>query len=386
MGLLDIGLLDGTPTAYRLTPIGAWVLAAGPKVELPQQGGRVVVQPNFELFAFDPISDLVLAKLDEFAERVQAERAIKYRLTRQSVYNAQKHGWSATQVIEALVEMSQADGGTTGQEGHSLPQNVVRTLQEWQSLHERITIHRRAGLLQAADGELFARLVQDPQVERHLLKSLDRSDGNEPALAIIAPALGEAEELARALERAGYPALRTRSAQDAPRPALILDEAKLSASGIPVEFDVALPSVYLLKQIEPFSSTDERGAFHLTPASIHSAAERGMPAQDVLDRLRALHRGPIPRAVERQIRAWGHYYGDASVEQMTLVQVRDAKTLNELLAEPDVQALLRPFVPDPRHALAWVAPEQVDELLEVLARYGIRVDDRLDQGSLQAPE
>jgi len=386
MGLLDIGLLDGLPTAYRLTPIGAWVLDAGPKVDLPQDGGRVVVQPNFELFAFDPISDLVLAKLDEFAERVQAERAIKYRLTRQSVYNAQKHGWSAVQIVNALEEMSRVDDAAPVQESRPLPQNVVRTLQEWQSLHERITIHRRAGLLQAADSELFARLVREAQIDRHLRKTVASADGKESNLAIITPALGEAEELARALERAGYPALRTRSAQDALRPALVLDEAKLTATGILVEFDVALPSVYLLKQIEPFSSPDERGSLYLTPSSILRAVEHGTPVQVIIDRLHALHRGPIPRSIERQIRAWGRYYGDAAVEQMTLIQVRDAETLNELLDEPDVQALLRPFVPDPGHALAWVAPERVDELVEVLARYGIRVRDRLDQASLQRPE
>jgi hypothetical protein len=386
MGLLDIGLLDGRPAAYRLTPIGAWVLDVGPKVELSQEGGRVVVQPNFELLAFDPISDLVLAKLDEFAERVQAERAIKYRLTRQSVYHAQKLGWNAARIVESLKDMSRTHDGDLDQASHSLPQNVVRTLQEWQSLHERITIHRRAGLLQAADSKLFARLSRDPLVRRHLLQSVDRANSQESTLAIIAPALGEAEELARALEQAGYPALRTRSAQDALRPALLLDETKLTASGIPVEFDVALPCIYLLKQIEPFSSSDERGCFHLTPMSIQSATEHGMPIQDILDRLRALHRGPVPRAVERQIRAWGHYYGNAAVEQMTLIQVRDAKTLNELLQEPDIQALLRPFVPDPNYALAMVSSEHVDDLLEVLSRYGIQVRDQLVQAFLKTQE
>jgi hypothetical protein len=281
--------------------------------------------------------------------------------------------------------MSQPGESVSGPERQSLPQNVVRTMQEWQTLHERITLHRRAGLLQAADCELFARLVRDPQIERHLHKVVDTAS-QDPTLAIITPALGEAEELARVLERAGYPALRTRSAQDVLSPSLLLDERKLTASGIPVEFNVALPSVYLLKEIEPFSSSDERGSLHLTPTSIQSAVEQGIPIQDILDRLHALHRGPLPRAIERQIRAWGHYYGDAAVEQMTLIQVRDAKTLNELLDEPGIQALLRPFVPDPRYALALVASEHLDELLEVLARYGIQVRDRLDQASLQKQE
>jgi hypothetical protein len=381
MGLLDIGLLDGVPTAYRLTPIGAWVLDVGPEVELPQEGGRVVVQPNFELFAFDPISDLALAKLDEFAERVRAERAIKYRLTRESVYRAQKRGWSTARIVEVLQEMSQSGEGDVN--GKSLPQNIVRTLEEWQSLHERVTIYRRANLLQAADSDLLGRLLEDVSVRQHLSKSVEGPKDGDSTLALISSALGETEELTRALERAGYPALRTRSPQDAVQPALLLDESRLTATGIPVHFDVALPSIYLLEQIVPFSSTDEQGRLHLTPTSIQNAVEQGLPIQDILARLRALHRGPVPHAVERQIRAWGHYYGDAAIEQVTLIQLQDTNTLNELLDEPDIQALLRPFVPDPSHALAVVASERVDELLTVLARYGISIREQLDQAALQ---
>ena len=386
MGLLDIGLLDGVPTAYRLTTVGAWVLDVGPPVEWPQNGGQVVVQPNFELFAFDPISDLVLAKLDEFAERIQAERAIKYRLTRRSVYQAQKRGWTAARIIETLEEMSQHhpdDQDIPQQPRRTLPQNVVRTLQEWQSLHERVTIHRRVGLLQAANGQLFEDLAQDPAMRRHLARSVDKEQG-QSTLAIISSALGETEELARALERMGHPALRTRSPNENLRPALLLDETKLTASGIPVEFDVTLPSIYLLGRIVAFSSVDERGRYHLTPSSIQNAIEQGLPIQDILNRLRALHRGPIPQAVERQIRAWGRYYGDAAVEQLTLIQIRDAKTLNELLDEPEIRALLSPFVPDPNQALALVPGDRLDELLPILARYGIAVRDHLDQAALQA--
>jgi hypothetical protein len=270
-----------------------------------------------------------------------------------------------------------------GVEGRTLPQNIVRTLQEWQALHQRVTIHRQADLLQAADGKLFARLLQAPSVRRHLAKPVEGANSDGTTLAIVSPALGETEELTRALEQVGYPVLRTRSPHDVLRPALLLDESKLTASGIPVEFDVALPNIYLLKQIEPFASSDERGRLYLTPTSIQNAIEQGLPIQDILARLRTLHRGPIPRAVERQVRAWGHYYGDAAVEQVTLVQIRDAKTLNELLDEPDVKALLRPFMPDPSQALAQVAAERTEELVQVLARYGITVREQLGQAFLQ---
>ena len=75
--------------------------------------------------------------------------------------------------------------------------------------------------------------------------------------------------------------------------------------------------------------------------------------------------------------------GTAAIEQVTLIQLKDAKTLNELLSEPEVRALVRPFVPDPGRALALVAAEDVDELVQVLARYGVSTHDRLSQASLQ---
>ena len=410
MGLVDIGYISvppavqseevelasqsAIPVVYRLTPVGAWLLGVGPEVEMPEGRGRVVVQPNFELFALDPISDLTLSQLDEFAERVSAERAITYRLTRQSVYRAQKRGWNADRVVSVLGELNQPAGESAPAGATSLPQNVVRTLQEWQGLHERVTIHRRASLLQAASGELLAQLRQDPTIRSHLLHSEDPSRGPEPgegsegasgdaALAIVSPALGETEELVRALERAGYPPLRTRSPRDPILPTLRISPGDgPSATGLEIGFHVALPSMYLLAQIAPLTRQDEQGRYYLTQSAIREAVAGGMPVPEILDRLGALHRGPLPHAVDRQIRAWGRYYGDAAVQTVTLIQIQDSKTLNELLAEPEIRAYLRPFVPDPAQALALLDAADLEKLYEILARYGIDVRGQLAQAAL----
>jgi hypothetical protein len=351
---------------------------------MPEERGRVVIQPNFELFALDPISDQSLSRLDEFAERMSAERAIKYRLTRASVYRAQKTGWTATRIIDTLNELCQPAGADSFADAPPLPQNVVRTLQEWQGLYERITIHRRVGLLQTANQDLLTRLKQDPSIRAHLVDSGDSDSRDPAALALILPALGETEELVRDLARAGYPPLRTRSPRDPILPSLILsaDEGS-SATGIEVRFHVALPSIYLFGQIAPVTRQDEQGRTYITLSAIHEAVQDGMSVSEILDRLRALHRGPLPHAVEKQIRAWGHYYGDAAVQTITLIQIKDSKTLNELLAEPEVRALLRPFVPDPAQALALVDTSDLDRLYEILDRYGIDVYESLAQAALQ---
>ena len=392
----DLAAAGAIPVAYRLTPVGAWMLGVGPEVDMPDEQGRIVVQPNFELFALDPISDMTLAQLDEFAERMSAERAIKYRLTRESVYRAQKRGWTAERIIQvmgtlasALNQPSAADQPTGAT---SLPQNIVRTLQEWQGLHERVTIHRRGSLLQAANADLLAQLRQEADIRSHLLHPGDPgAAAGEPeekasadaALALISPALGETEELVRALERAGYPPLRTRSPRAPILPSLtLIPDDEGSAAGLAVRFHVALPSIYLYEQIAPLTGQDERGRYYITPSTVQEAMRGGMSVPDILDLLGAFHRGPLPHAAVKQIRAWGHYYGDAAVQTVTLIQIQDGKTLNELLAEPEIHALVRPFVPDPARALAMVDTRDLEKLYEVLARYGIDIRGQLAQAAL----
>ena len=102
LGLLDLGYMRSvTPAggaapagiqAVRLTDMGRWLLLDGPRPTIPAETGRVVVQPNFHVFAFDPISDAVLARLDSFATRLKAERAVEYEITRESISRAQQNG------------------------------------------------------------------------------------------------------------------------------------------------------------------------------------------------------------------------------------------------------------------------------------------------------
>jgi hypothetical protein len=357
LGLVDIGFTQDRSLAYRLTSAGRWVLNVGREMDIPAGEGRVVIQPNFELYALDPISDLTLAELDEFADRVSAERVIKYVLTRESIYRAQRKGWNVERILDTLRELSDTP----------LPQNVMRTLKEWQSLHERVTIHRNASLLQAADDTLLDRLVQDPAIGVHLTTRPGQ------AVTLITPRLGEAESLIHILQKMGYPPARTQSPKDALRPSFIIDEHGQ------FHFHIALPSIYLYEQIAPFTGRDEQGRYYLTQSAVQGALERGLGIDGILKRLRALHLGSLPRWVEIQVRAWGHYYGHAAVQTITLVQLKDDKTCRELLAEPELKGILRPFAPAEDKALAIVSTEDLERLYELLAERGITFQDQLDE-------
>jgi hypothetical protein len=380
MGLVDIGYgqgyshahsrsVDGkpAPVAYRLTPVGAQVLGVGPRVEIPEGEGRVVVQPNFEIFALDPISDMTLANLDRFADRISAERAIKYMLTRESVYRAQRNGWTAQRIVDTLRKMSAPPGEdrSSSDSPVSLPQNVERTLEEWQSLHERITIRRKASLLQAVDKQTMDRMAENPSVRPHL----DSRPGETVALISAPP--GKTDELIHALQEVGYPPARSRSPEDADHPALTIgDDGQM-------RFVTPLPSIYLFERIAPFTAKDEQGRIFLTQSAVQDAIEQGLGVLEILNRLQHVHLGPLPRWVEIKVRAWGHYYGNAAMETVTLVQIQDEETLNELLAEPELRGLLSTFKPSRRKALAWVPADKIDSLREILADRGMNLKEGL---------
>ncbi|HEX5417477.1 MAG TPA: helicase-associated domain-containing protein, partial [Chloroflexota bacterium] len=140
LGLLNLGIRDGRPAEFRITAIGAQLLRGeSPAITVPPP--RVVVQPNYQIFAFEPIDEAVLHLLDQFAERVRTESAVEYRLSEAAVYRARQRGLSAGEILDRLERLSAVP----------LPQNVRRTVEEWGERHERIVVRRGVGLLRALD-------------------------------------------------------------------------------------------------------------------------------------------------------------------------------------------------------------------------------------------
>jgi hypothetical protein len=175
----------------------------------------------------------------------------------------------------------------------------------------------------------------------------------------------------RNLQVRGYPPARTRSAGEPLRPAFTINEAGR------LHFTIALPSIYLYEQITPFTGRDERSRYYLTQSAVQEAIAGGLAVGDILGRLRALHLGPLPRWVEIKVRAWGHYYGDAAVQTVTLVQFKDAKTLQEILAEPELKGVLNAFTPDEDKALAIMAGD-METLQRVFAERNIETKEQLE--------
>ena len=355
MGLVDLGWegpQTGASSAFRLNPLGLWLFKLGPPPQIPAEGGQVIVQPNLHIIALDPIQEATLINLDHFAERLTAERAVEYQLTRLSVYRGQQAGWDAPRIKEFL----------TAQTGIDLPANVARTLDEWQAQHERIHIYPRVAVAHgspavidslAADPQTASALTARPLAELALIK-------NKPAISNIIKSLHARDILPLVTSR----------------PAVEPGSITISESG-EIRFTRRAPSLYLHGHLAPFADPVGEG-YHITAASVARAATAGLSAPEIIDRLQAAHSGPFPELLARRIRAWARHYGRAALEQVVLFQVRDAETLAELLDDPEVGPLLKPFTPPDLRALARIRPADLEKLRLLLAERGIELNDRLE--------
>lgn len=356
MGLADVGWAGKEtemPDAFRLTALGMWVLGLGPRPEIAAEGGRVIVQPNLHVVALDPVNDALLVSLDQFAERLSAERAVEYHLTRVSVYAGQQTGWSAQRIKDFL----------QAQTGAELPGNVARTLDEWQAQHERIVLRPHVALAHGEAGALDA-WQRQPQAP-----ALIAARPAPEVIRLTGPqALPDAQ---RVLGQQGILPLVTE------RPSVAPNSVEVSETG-EVRLLARRPNLYLHGHLAAFADPAGEDHYQMTPASVARAARAGLTAPDILKRLEMIHHGPVPEGLARRLRAWAKHYGEAALEDVILLQVRDPATLAELLADPDLAPLLQPFAPAQTKALARVRPQEVETVRVRLAERGIDLKNILD--------
>jgi hypothetical protein len=285
LGLLAVGYAQDKPIAFRLTPLGAYLFGLAPQPPAEPSaahGGRVVVQPNFQIFALEPIAEQTLVSLDRFADRVKADRAFEYRLSRESLYRAHRNGMTVSEAVAFLEQASAAP----------LPQNVLRTLEEWGQSFERIIVRRNAALLHALDPQVLDALQGSPEAQPYLLgRPLPRV-----ALASNTPE-GRAG-ITRALMALGHlPAQSDMAGAADACGVLTLDEAGK------VTLLHALPDIYLLQALAEHSEQRADGCY-LSKAAVRDDRATGESADQIVARWRRWHHGALPSALIEQIREW----------------------------------------------------------------------------------
>ncbi|MBN1484094.1 MAG: helicase-associated domain-containing protein [Chloroflexia bacterium] len=338
LGLVEIGQDGQNRRGFRLgpTPVGPDGAA-----------GKIVIQPNFQVLALGPVSPAILAQLDLFAEREQADRgAFAYRLSRDAVYRAQQRGLPVSEILHLLGRAGATD----------VPQNVRRSLQEWAAHYERIVFRRGADLLQAADAELLASLLEDAQTGKHLARAIS------PEVALLKK--GRRKKIFQALLAGGLlPAISGAEVEAADNSVLIQENGEIRAVH-------AVPNLHLRGRLARLAEETGPGQWRLTPASIRRAGGSHSKVLQALEELERLSRSPLPPALLVRVKAWGRYYGQARTGTLTLVEFHSQKALEELLQHPRLAELLTPFRAGGR-ALAVVPGEQLQKLAEILDELGV---------------
>jgi hypothetical protein len=163
---------------------------------LDEQPGRIVVQPNFELIAYPPLTALLLLFLDGCAEELAREQLARYRLTRASLAGALRLGLPAVALVERLEALS----------GQPLPSNVGVTLADWERQSARLRVTEQVTLLEVREPALLDALLAD----RAAAGWVERRLG--PSRALLAAAAAPAVR-AWLLRHGELPALRDIASQ-----------------------------------------------------------------------------------------------------------------------------------------------------------------------------
>lgn len=349
LGVVDLGGTDERITAFRITIDGARLLN-GEKLRTPPSQPQVIVQPNFQIVVMEPTGEDTLFRLDQMAERLRADRAIEYELTRDSVYRAQRAGLEADAIIAFLESVS-----TVG-----VPQNVRRTVEEWGHQHERITVRQRTPLLHALDEKMLDGLYADSGIAPLLGRRV------APTVALV-PHRTLQPLFRRLVQRKLLPALSEGPDSDT-GPVLSADPNGRLA------FRQQLPSIFDIRSLRSFAD-EEDGAMQLSPQSLRRGAKGGASSDDMLATLERLHAGPLPPEVTALVRKWARNWGQGALIEAAVLQVEDPETLADLLADPELRPSLLP-VPGAA-ALAVVRPDAVERVRTLLYDRGMVLGDQL---------
>jgi len=360
-GVVALGYEGDRVRAFKVTEVGQAALSG----QLPPDSagrsdgaGKVVVQPTFDVIAMGPVGLDTLARLDVCAERQRADRAVfEYRLSRASLDEARQRGVTAAQVVAFLERKSE-----TG-----LPQNVRRSLEGWASAQERIVFRSGVNLLETAAPDELQALMNDADVGRHLSRPV------APTVALVGD--GRRDGLVAALTRRGSLPVISGAERASADDSVIVHEDGL------IEAAHAVPGFQVRSRLEKLAEPDGDGTWRLTPASVRRAGGSRERVLDLLDELWRLHRGQLPEAVIRWIKAEGRYYGSANTETLTLIAFRDRQALEELREkDPELTSLLMPFEAGDR-ALAVVPTGRLSDVRERLAAFGVQVREERISGT-----
>lgn len=346
--------VDGTLAGPRdLTP-GDVLFVPGPVFEalqagdrpsaLPEERGRLIVQPSYTILALPPLDDPTIQRLNTLAEPVRIAEVAEFRLTQAALFEAVAHGTTVEDSIVFLEARSDAP----------LPQNVRYTLETWQRAFDQVRLYDSAALIESDRIELDA-LEADPTLAPLIIRRISSTRllvRDAPQAFEALTARGEIPVLTR------YDGART---------------ARCSITGDgQVTLDHALNDLLLPIALRRVATATSDGHFQLMPDLVRAAvADAPDGITGLLKWLRTIAGGDLAPELVSRLYRWALPSSAVTLEQPLLLQL-PADLLAELRAQPDVAALLgREYAP--AGALVEVDPAFRTQLLAALHGLGINV-------------
>jgi hypothetical protein len=353
---------DGPNSFFRLAQGAAFLASETPPDLADVPGGRLVVQPNFDLVALAPVTEGLLVELDHFAERVRLEHIAQYHLSKASITRAVQLGMTVEHIQQILMRAS----------GTALPQNVQYSLQEWERQARKIEVWPAATLLEVADPAQLDELMANAESKTWLARRLS------PTLAEVRQR--HLEDLREWLwQRDFLPALASAARhqdllQGAPLPTREA-QWKLRPDGLLCPC-YALPNLYLAAELAQITDQDEETGWRkITRSSLGRALQTGVALEQIVRFLENYCLDGVPGSFLIRLKLWGQGYSVSprlQVEQQPLLSL-SAEALQDLLADEEIGPLLGEPVPAEQR-LIHVSPQHLERVIDLLKERGFTVN------------
>ncbi len=313
--------------------------------------GRIVVQPNFQVLALGRVPDAILARLEMFGKRIRADRStIEYALSRESVYRALQDGVEIAEIVTFL------EGASTA----AVPQNVLRSLEEWSEHHQRIRFHRDVTLCMAASEQLMGNVWDAPETASHLARRLT------PTVSMVHS--GHQAPLVEQLVHLGFlPAIASLGVE-------LKRCVEIEPDGH-VVLDGGAQNIVLESELSRLAERRD-GQYYITRSAVAAAESRGMELADYLKSWQRLSRSGLPEKLAADIQTWTGTSKVASLRRALVLRLPDLAAAEALLADPELQPYLSRLLPDGPSPMLQVSNGNEAALAELLRKRGYRVEEQ----------
>ena len=87
-------------------------------------------------------------------------------------------------------------------------------------------------------------------------------------------------------------------------------------------------------------------------------------------------RHPLPAELQKNILAWAGHYGQANLEEVTLLSFKDDKTVRELMKDPELGGILHPFKAQEIKVTVQVHNKDLERVTRLLTERGVILKKR----------